>query len=81
MLADPCLLSPSTSETPESDEPVFAPAALTRAAVPTRFAASSEGNRLSPSVTVAPSREAAARLVLADYAAFVLDQEARYCQQ
>ena len=34
-----------------------------------------------PQVPVWPERDAAARVVFLDYAAFVLDQEARYCQQ
>jgi hypothetical protein len=65
--ASPTIPRPSARETTESDEPIIVFAALKTTDV-----------RLRKVVVPAPDPT---RTTLLDYAAFVLDQEAKYCQQ
>jgi hypothetical protein len=72
MLADSSLLRPTSQDKLVSGGPALLPAVRRGAQLPALAAAKGEG----------PSREAASVPAgLLDYAAFVLDQEAQYCQQ
>ena len=76
-LVDPAILK----DRPEVDAPTFPQAAWRTAAV---FAAPvPQGDDTRPGrTTVSPSSlDAAYRASLQEYAAFVLDQEAEYCQE
>jgi hypothetical protein len=73
MPADTSLLRRPTQDKPGSDGPALLPAVRRGAALPAPAAAKGADG---------PPREAASVPAgLLDYADFVLDQEARYCQQ
>ncbi len=65
MFADPALLKQTPQEASRFDRQAFRNAALRGASLP---------------ATSAPKEQAPQALLL-EYAAFLLDQEARYCQQ
>jgi hypothetical protein len=71
MVANPGTLKPPTQDTPEGDDPILVSPSRRMAPLPAA---------LARRAALPPAANTADQTIL-DYAEFVLDQEAQYCQQ